>query len=194
MASPRYTASIDHSEKTIERLYRTQRRTYDRGRIFLRLALGFGMVLAAALAALPTWLKAILLLVGAWLMASGDFPAQIRADRAVQDRGGSLPKMRYEFYEDHLKLTGEGSMNIGYRKLNRLLEDREFYYLFLERDSVCMIDRESLKPAKQEDFRLFLENATGLNWRQEKSFLSIDLADLIKMRREKKRNQSDRNI
>ena len=194
MASPRYTASIDHSEKTIERLYRTQRRTYDRGRIFLRLVLGFGMVLAAALVALPTWLKAILLLVGAWLMASGDFPAQIRADRAVQDRGGSLPKMRYEFYEDHLKLTGEGSMNIGYRKLNRLLEDREFYYLFLERDSVCMIDRESLKPAKQEDFRLFLENATGLNWRQEKSFLSIDLADLIKMRRDKKRNQSDRNI
>ena len=194
MASPRYTASIDHSEKTIERLYRTQRRTYDKGRIFLRLVLGFGMVLAAALVALPTWLKAILLLVGAWLMASGDFPAQIRADRAVQDRGGSLPKMRYEFYEDHLKLTGEGSMNIGYRKLNRLLEDREFYYLFLERDSVCMIDRESLKPAKQEDFRLFLENATGLNWRQEKSFLSIDLADLIKMRREKKRNQSDRNI
>lgn len=194
MASPRYTASIDHSEKTIERLYRTQRRTYDKGRIFLRLVLGFGMVLAAALVALPTWLKAILLLVGAWLMASGDFPAQIRADRAVQDRGGSLPKMRYEFYEDHLKLTGEGSMNIGYRKLNRLLEDREFYYLFLERDSVCMIDRESLKPAKQEDFRLFLENATGLNWRQEKSFLSIDLADLIKMRRDKKRNQSDRNI
>lgn len=194
MASPRYTASIDHSEKTIERLYRTQRRTYDKGRILLRLVLGFGMVLAAALVALPTWLKAILLLVGAWLMASGDFPAQIRADRAVQDRGGSLPKMRYEFYEDHLKLTGEGSMNIGYRKLNRLLEDREFYYLFLERDSVCMIDRESLKPAKQEDFRLFLENATGLNWRQEKSFLSIDLADLIKMRRDKKRNQSDRNI
>lgn len=194
MASPRYTASIDHSEKTIERLYRTQRRTYDRGRIFLRLVLGFGMVLAAALVALPTWLKAILLLVGAWLMASGDFPAQIRADRAVQDRGGSLPKMRYEFYEDHLKLTGEGSMNIGYRKLNRLLEDKEFFYLFLERDSVCMIDRESLKPAKQEDFRLFLENATGLNWRQEKSFLSIDLADLIKMRRDKKRNQSDRNI
>ena len=194
MASPRYTASIDHSEKTIERLYRTQRRTYDKGRILLRLVLGFGMVLAAALVALPTWLKAILLLVGAWLMASGDFPAQIRADRAVQDRGGSLPKMRYEFYEDHLKLTGEGSMNIGYRKLNRLLEDKEFFYLFLERDSVCMIDRESLKPAKQEDFRLFLENATGLNWRQEKSFLSIDLADLIKMRRDKKRNQSDRNI
>lgn len=194
MASPRYTASIDHSEKTIERLYRTQRRTYDKGRIFLRLVLGFSMVLAAALVALPTWLKAILLLVGAWLMASGDFPAQIRADRAVQDRGGSLPKMRYEFYEDHLKLTGEGSMNIGYRKLSRLLEDKEFFYLFLERDSVCMIDRESLKPAKQEDFRLFVENASGLNWRQEKSFLSIDLADLIKMRRERKRNQSDRNI
>lgn len=187
MASPRYTASIEHSEKTIERLYRTQRRTYDKAKIFLRLLIGFGMVLAAALVAMPTWLKAILLLIGAWLMASGDFPAQVSADRAVQKRNGSLPKMHYEFYEDHLKLTGEGSMNIGYRKLNRLLEDKEFYYLFLERDSVCMIARESLKPAKQEEFRMFLENTSGLNWRQEKSFLSIDLADLIKMHREKKR-------
>ncbi len=188
MSSPRYSASINHTERTIDKLYKTRRRAYEKPRIFLRLALGFILVLTVVMIPMATWLKAVLLLIGAWLMASGDFPAQTRADRVVQERKGLLPVMRYEFFDDHLKLTGEGSMTIGYQKIDRLVEDKEYFYLFLSKDSVCMLSRDSLKPPAQDDFRQFLENRTGRSWRTEKSFLSLDLADLIKMHREKKKS------
>ncbi|MCR5137611.1 MAG: YcxB family protein [Oscillospiraceae bacterium] len=185
-AAPLFTAEIAHTEKSIELLFRTQRRSYDRLRIILRLLLGFGLVLAVVLFSLATWLKALLLLAGAWLMASADFPAQIRADRAVQARKGQLPKMCYDFYDDHLHLSGEGSMDIAYRKLTRLVEDRDYYYLFLTRDSVCMLSRASLKPDRQDEFRKLLEDSSGHPWRAEKSLLSFNLADLIVMLRDRK--------
>lgn len=186
MAEIRYRAKIDHTEKTIETLYRMQRYTYDKPRILLRLGLGLMMAAAALTVTMPMWMKALLLLVGAWLMASKDFPAQIRADRVLQERKARLPKMQYEFYDDHMKLSGEGSMNIGYKKLNRLAEDGGYCYLFLARDSVCMLEKESIKPQNQEDFRLFLEERSGQTWRREKSFLSMNLPDLLQMIRDRK--------
>ena len=186
MSEIRYRAKIDHTEKTIDTLYRMQRYTYDKPRILLRLGIGLAMAAAALTVTMPMWMRALLLLIGAWLLASKDFPAQARADRVLQERKASLPKMQYEFYDDHLKLSGEGSMNIGYGKLTRLAEDAGYFYLFLSRDSVCMLERESLKPQKQKDFKLFLEERSGQPWRQEKSFLSMNLPDLLQMIRDRK--------
>ena len=182
----RYHAKIHHSEKTIETLYKMQRYTYDKPRILLRLGLGLVLAAAALTVSMPMWLRALLLLVGAWLMASRDFPAQMRADKVLQERKAKLPEMQYEFYGDHLKLSGEGSMTIGYRKLTRLAEDKMFFYLFLSRDSVCMMEKESLKPQKQDDFKLFLEERSGQKWRQEKSFLSMNLPDVLQILRDRK--------
>lgn len=186
MAEIRYRAKIDHTEKTIETLYRMQRYTYDKPRILLRLGTGLILAAVALTVTMPMWAKALLLLAGAWLLASRDFPAQMRADRVLQERKASLPKMQYEFYDDHLKLSGEGSMDIGYKKLSRLAEDERFFYLFLSRDSVCMLERDSLKPKKQDDFRLFLEERSGQSWRREKSFLSMNLPDLLQLFRDRK--------
>ena len=186
MSEIRYRAKIDHTAKTIDTLYKMQRYTYDKPRILLRLGIGLVMAAAALAAELPMWARALLLLVGAWLLASKDFPAQARADRVLQERKASLPRMQYEFFEDHLKVSGEGSMNIGYQKLTRLAEDAGYFYLFLSRDSVCMMEKESLKPQKQDDFRLFLEERSGQAWRREKPFLSMNLPDLLQMWRDRK--------
>lgn len=178
MAGQRYSGKIVHTEKTIETLYRTQYYSYDKARILIRLGIGLACVISVFLATLPTWAKALLLLVGAWLIVSKDFPAQIRADRVLQERKSALPQMNYVFYDDHMSVSGEGSMNIGYQKLQRLVEDDRYFYLFLSRDSVCMMDRESLTPKKPEDFHRFLENQSGLHWRREKSLLTMNLSDL----------------
>ena len=96
--------------------------------------------------------------------------------------------MNYTFYDEHLDLSGEGSMSIDYKKLGRLAEDERFFYLFLSRDSVCMLEKDSLKPQKQDDFKRFLEEKSALQWRREKSFLSMNLPDLIQILRDR-RNQ-----
>ncbi len=191
MEEIRYRASIKHTEKTIEALYKMQRSAYEKPRILIRIGAGLVFIAIAAMTSMPMWAKAILLLIGAWLVVSRDFPAQVRADKVVQARKGVLPNMKYAFYGDRLKLSGEGSMEISYSKLARLAEDDDYYYLFVSRDSVCMLAKAELEAtdSEAESFRSFMEEQTGMQWRKEKSILNLNLADLILMFRDRKQNK-----
>lgn len=173
-----YRAKITHSGKTVEQLYKMQYYVYEKPRMLLRLLIGFGLVAVAVAAGFPTWAKALLLLVGAWLLVSRDFPAAVRADRALMERKAVLPNMNYSFGSETLRLTGEGSMDIPYKKITRLVEDKQYLYLFLSRNSVCMMEKDSVKPADIMAFAQFMEEKTGLKWRAEKPFLNMSIYDL----------------
>ena len=69
-------------------------------------------------------------------------------------------------------------MDIPYRDFTRLVEDRQFLYLFVTRNSICMMEKDSLKPADIMAFAKFMEEKTGLKWRAEKSFLSMSIYDI----------------
>ncbi len=178
MAETLYRAKITHTEKTVEQLYKMQYYVYEKPRIILRALLGFGLVVSAVMNGIPTWGKALLLLLGTWLLVSRDFPAAVRADRVLSERKAKLPDMNYIFSMDKIHLSGEGSMDIPYQKLTRLVEDRQYLYLFLNRNSVCMMGKDSIKPADIMAFAKFMEEKTGLKWRAEKVFLSMSIYDL----------------
>ena len=141
-------------------------------------------MVAAILTGIPTWAKVLMLLLGTWLLASGDFPASVRADRALSERKAALPGMDYAFYADRLHLEGEGSMDIPYGKLTRLVEDAAYLYLFVSRDSVCMLERGSVSPPPDTELMQFLGEKTGLPWRKEKAFLSMNIYDFLQMIRD----------
>lgn len=181
-----FRGKIRHTEKTVEQLYKTEYRVYEKARILVRLLLGLVLVLAAAFVELPTWARVLMLAFGAWLLASGDFPAQIRADRALENRTAELPDMDYVFYNDRLEVSGEGSMTIRYKQITRLVQDDAYLYLILARDSICMLERERITPKGDGEFMQFLEQKTHLTWRRERGFLSMTLWDLRQMLRERK--------
>ena len=178
MAESYYRAKITHTEKTVEQLYKMQYYVYEKPRMILRMLIGFSLVLTAVVTGFPTWAKALLLLFGAWLLVSRDFPAAVRADRALSERKAKLPNMSYSFGPEAVHLTGEGSMDIPYSNFTRLVEDRQFLYLFVTRNSICMMEKDSLKPADIMAFAKFMEEKTGLKWRAEKSFLSMSIYDI----------------
>ena len=173
-----YTASITHNEKTINRLYKTQYYTFGKTRIILRFVAGLALIIICAASTLPLWVKGLLLLIGAWLVSSPDFPAQVMADKVLSSRKNNLPVMNYEFHGDFIKLSGEGSMNIEYTRFKILIQDSEYYYMFINKDSACMIDKDSISPHEAENFAAFIENKTGLAFRREKSLLAMNLQDL----------------
>ena len=172
----KYSAGIKHNAQTIELLYKTQYYAYDNLRIIARFIIGFVLIASALFMSLPIWARGILLLTGTWLMSSSDFPAQVRADRVIQSRHNNFPEMHYEFHEGYFTVSGEGSMNISYDKVSRLIYDSEYLYIFMSRDSVCMIDRKTLKDS--DEFMKFIETATSHEWRKEKSLLSMNIDDL----------------
>ena len=187
MAGCQFTAKIEHTEKTIEALYRAQYHAYEKPRMLAWMSVGFVLIFVAAFSSLPAWAKAILLLIGAWAVVSMDFPAMVRADRAVEARHGSLPKMDYEFHKDQMKISGEGSMSIAYKKIARLTEDKYYLYIIIDKDSICMIDKNTVRPQSDKELKEYLASKTHLDWLNEKSFLMMNLADVILMFRNRKK-------
>lgn len=179
MAKGQFTAKIEHTEKTIESLYRAQYHAYEKPQMLLWMAFGFALIFVAAFSSFYAWIKAILLLIGAWLVVSMDFPALVRADRALGARNAILPQMEYEFHKDQMKISGEGSMSIAYKKIERLAEDRSYLYIFMGKDSMCMVDKSTVKPGTADELKAYLAEKTKLYWQNEKSFLAMNLADVI---------------
>ena len=172
-----YSTFIAHDAKTIQALYKTQYYTYDKARIILRFSAGLAIIIICAASNFYLWLKGLLLLAGAWLVSVPDFPAQMRADKVLQARK-NFPVMNYEFHDEFIKISGEGSMKISYSQIKNLVHDKEYYYMFTARDSVCMMQKSSLAPNEHEKFTKFISLKTGQTWKQNKFFLAMNLDDL----------------
>lgn len=182
----KFVGSIQHTEDTLQRLFKTEYRTYHQLRILAQLAVGFVMAALALTVEMSRILQAVLLLAGCLLMIGGDFPASVRADKAVDDRKGALPSNVCAFFGAFLELSGEGSMRLNYDRFQRLVEDKEYLYLFLGRRSVCMIDKATIKGGSAEELKAFVADRTGLAWRRSRSFFTMNLADLRQMIRDRR--------
>ena len=182
----KFTGSVRHTEDTIQRLFKTEYRTYHQPRILAQLAVGFVMAALALTVEMDRILQAVLLLFGCLLMIGRDFPASVRADKAVDDRRGRLPENVCSFFDGSLELSGEGSMRLKYDRFQRLVEDNEYLYLFLGSRSVCMIDKATVRGGSAEALKAFVAERTGLTWRRNRSFFTMNLADLRQMLRDRR--------
>lgn len=182
-----YSASISHNAETIEKLFVTRYHTYDKLMILARTIFSFGILIAAFLTDIPSWARALLIFIGTLSLATRDLRAQLNADKVKEVRGGAFPDMDYIFYKDNFHLGGEGQMSMNYKKLTRLVHDKAYFYLFISRDSVCMVDKNTLKPDKCEEFMKFITEKTGLSWEQEKSFIFYSIYDIMKILKEKRK-------
>lgn len=183
----KFTGSIRHTENTLQRLFKTEYRTYHQPRILAQLAVGFVMAALALTVEMDRIPQAVLLLFGCLLMIGRDFPASVRADKALDDRKGKLPENVCAFFGGSLELSGEGSMRLKYDRFQRLVEDDEYLYLFLGSRSVCMIDKTTIRGGSAEELKSFVAERTGLTWRRNRSFLTMNLTDLRQMLRDRRR-------
>ncbi len=184
-----FEGEIVHTEKTITTMFRTEYQTYEQKKIFAWMGVGALMIVLAILVEMALPIRIILLLIACWLLVSSDFPAEMRADKVVETRRGNLPSMRYEFYDKDMKLESEGSMRMKYDKFQRLIEDSNYLYLFEAKNSVCMIDKDSIQGGSVDQFKEFMEKRTGLEWRRCKSILSLNLTDIIQSARDRREHR-----
>lgn len=176
-----YEGRIEHNSDTIRRLFKAEYDTYELKKVIFRLLTGAVLTIAGLIGTFPMVLQAMLLMAGCWLVVSRDFPSKCRADRVLEKRKQALPVIRAAFYENHVGLDGEGHMDLKYSEVQYLVEEKGYYFLFFSKDSACMIDGKTLKPDSAEDFKAFLSGKTGLEWRENTSWLNMSLMDLFRM-------------
>lgn len=173
-----YTCGITHTAHTIEQMFCTQYDQFRKKQEYLIFAVGILFVALSILLPVSRPIRIFLLAIGGWIMVSRNLPAVIRASDSVQKRK-SLPIYRYDFYEDHMRMSGEGSMCLEYRDIIRLVEEKRYYYLFTGPSTVMMLDRKELGE-EDEGFRKFLEDKTGKKFCRAHSILMVTLQDLLR--------------
>lgn len=187
MESREFRGKITHTEKTIQRLFQTEYHTYDTAQMLMQMAVGGLLVIVAALSDVNIAIQGVLLLVGCWLIISRDFPASYKADQVLKVHRGNLPVMEYIFAEEGVTVSGEGNMRLKYKQFQRLVEDEQYLYLFLGRNSVCMMDRKEITPS-MGNFMVFIEEKTGLKWTRNKSLVAMNLWDVVEVFRNRNKN------
>jgi hypothetical protein len=156
-------------------------------RVLLRMGVGAALVVIPFLVEMSQILRGIMMLFGCWLLVSKDFPPSVQADRALEGRKAGLPLNVCTFYEDHVLLEGEGSMNIPYGRFQRLIEDEAYLYLFLGKRSLCMVEKDTVSGGEDEELKKFVAAKTGLRWERNRSILSMNLFDLTRAWKDRKR-------
>lgn len=175
----KFEGSSQYSKETLYQLYKTTNEIYGMKKILKKLLLGFALALAGLFLDLPMILQGILLMSGAWLMVSKDFPARMKAEDVLETRGNHLPELKTKFYDGHLELSSSKKMKLSYRDIEHLSEVNGLMMIFFSKDSAIVIDNESLTGETMEELKDFLEDRTNLTFRQSRSFLSMSLKDLM---------------
>ncbi|MFR3226583.1 MAG: YcxB family protein, partial [Blautia massiliensis (ex Durand et al. 2017)] len=131
---------------------------------------------------MPLWGQALTTLAGCLLFVGQDFPAIVRSVKAVDARGGVLPTTVCVFGSGQMELQ-EGGIHkkLNYRKVDRLVQDKKYLYLFLGPDSVIMVDRGKIENGSDEDVMQLVEKRTGKKWEEAFSLLTVNLHDLLRL-------------
>lgn len=191
------TASMQHTEKTIERLALMQYQTFG---LSQKIAQG---VVACMLIAIGVrdWVRlpilAILcMFIGCWMFSAFRAVPQYRAKKVCQNFHGNYPYTRYEFRKDHFTFYGDsGKETVPYARLIRLVEDSAYLYLYISRQSAFMIDLKTLRPEenskgieKQSKSQIQLQNilkemiseGSGLQWTRPHARAGLSLLSIMR--------------
>ena len=174
-------ANIEHNEDTIKTLFKAKSHVYGKRRILIRMIIGACLVIAGLVLNVTYMVQAALLMIGAWLLVSRDFASTQKAEEVLKVRGGTLPKIEYRFCETYFELQDGKKKKINYNELERLVEDGQYFYLFENSNSICMINKKTVKGLSLEDFVEHLETRSEKTFEADKSFLNMNLRDILRL-------------
>lgn len=175
---PIYRAKMKHSEDTIKKLVQTQYDTFQFGRKLLNTVIAFGLILFGLYADQSMFMPLIALFVGCILLANLNAVPRMRAREVLQQMGGKFPRSDYSFLEKGFKFYDKGEL-LPYSSLIRLVEDRQYLYLYVSEQSAYMVDKDTVTGGSVDDLKTFLKIETGLTWNRPASLLSFKLKDVF---------------
>ena len=137
-----YQGRIDHTEDSIQALFQAQYNTYRLGLVVVTAVAGVALAAAGLFAPVPVLAQGLLLLAGCMLFVGRDFPAIVRAESVIEARHGVLPSSVCTFCAGHMELEEGGvKKKLRYEQLDRIVQDRQYLYLFFGPDSAVMVER-----------------------------------------------------
>jgi len=176
-----FTAKMQHSEKTILRLVETQQKTFQFPRRIAYSLLACLLIIYGIYADKSMLTPYLALFAGCVMVTGLGAGARRQAAKVIRQMNGSFPRSDYSFDGSGFRYYDKGEP-IPYGKLIRLVEDREYLYLYISRQSAYMVDKSTVKGGPDE-LKTFLSERTGLSWERPVSLFNLSIKTLLQNRR-----------
>lgn len=182
-SSNHFEATVIFNDESIRRMFRTEFYTYEGFQRVVWLGVAFALIVVALFLGVPTVVRVLCLLVGCMMFAMPDFLSRVAAEGVIMQRGGAETTVSCRIHESGVNV--ENGTQIPFNKVDRLVEDEQYFYIFQSRQMAVMIPKGSITPANPERLAKFLAKKTGKQWQRTKSLWRVNLKDVIQMIRDR---------
>ena len=175
---PIYRAKMKHSAETIKKLIQTGYDVFQFKRKLINAAIAFGLILFGLYADKSLFMPWIALAVGCFMIPNLNAVPKQQAKEVLQQMGGHYPKSEYRFYEKEFTFQ-EKEEPIPYKRLIRLIEDKQYLYLYVVAQSAYMVDKGTVTGGTVSELKTYLEIETGMKFSRPASLFSFKIYDLF---------------
>lgn len=164
-----YRAKIQHTEDTLTRLSRKQYDLFCQRNRFVRTLITLVAIVVGVMN-FEQWWGIALTAYGCYMSTSTYAQANHTAHKLaeqIRQRGMSFPASEYIFRKNYMEIIilpereDEEPEHVKYRDLEKISEDRDYFYLFRNQYGGYMVPKEELN-GQDDQFRDFLEKQTGM--------------------------------
>ena len=174
----KYRAKMQHNKDTIQRLVQTQYDTFQFHKKLIHMALAIALILFGLYADPSMFMPLIALFVGCVMLANINAYPKAQAKEVLKMMGDHYPQSDYYFDEDSFTFHKDAEA-VPYRNIIRLVEDREYLYLYVSKQSAYMVDKKTISRGKDMELEDFLSVETGLKWSRPANLLNFRVKDLF---------------
>jgi len=182
-----YTAEIQHSKETFRRLAKAQHDEYGIALKLFMVVIGTVCLMIGVSTGVDNVFSILLLLTGGLSFSSLNTPAQRNAEKLIAMADGSFPHTKYVFLSEEIQITsGDLITTLRYEQVYDLLEDNDFFFLFLNRSAGYMIPKQSVHPSNLDLFASSLEEKIGLKRHRATALLTLNVRARMKRHKARK--------
>ena len=170
-----YQASIRYDENTIARMDRAINDSFFFSRKICFLGICIALIAGGALMGVTTTMGIIALLTGCLLLPSVSSLKSRNARQVLRAMRGRTLKMEYTFSGKKFTcaIASGDTSSYEYDSIIRLVEEKDYLYLFQKPTQACMVDIATLCPNQLAEFKESMTKKTGLQWTKPLSILSF---------------------
>ena len=180
----KYTAEIQHSAETFRRLAKVQHDEYGIALKLFMIVIGTICLMFGISSGVDNVFSILLLFTGGLSFSSLNLPAQRNAEKLISLADGNFPHTKYTFLEKELQITSDESVSsLEYTKIYDLLEDNDFFFLFLNNSAGYMIPKKSISPSNLDKFASSLEERVGLKRHRATGLLTLNVRARLQRRK-----------
>ncbi len=183
-----YSARIEYSPENLRRLNNIINNTFRLRIKLIYLGMCISLFIAGAAVGLNNSTGIMLICAGCFLLPSIRTVDNSRVNEAIRKLNGNIVKVNYAFHDDVFICSNDKERNtFSYSSIIRLVEEREYLYMFPNKYQAYMIKLSSIEPSNENEFKAFISSKTNLEWTQRISLLTLNLKKLKFNRRNTKK-------